>query len=64
MISAFGSTLLTAGAAAQQQSFNEQLVGTWTLVTCDVIEPDGTKTPLVEGDDPTGQMIFTSTVTR
>jgi len=61
VIAAFGSALPSDSALAQQKSksFKEQLVGTWTLVRCEVVAPDGAKTPLVVGDDPAGQYIFT-----
>ena len=53
------SVFLTEIAVARQKSFKEQLVGTWTLVQCEVFAPDGTKTPLVVGANPAGQYIFT-----
>ena len=51
--------LLPANAIAQQRSLKEQLVGTWALVVCEVVAPDGAKTPLVVGRNPAGQYIFT-----
>jgi hypothetical protein len=44
---------------APQKSFKEKLVGTWELIRCEVIAPDGTKSPLVIGTNPAGQYIFT-----
>jgi hypothetical protein len=38
----------------------ERLVGTWTLHKCEVVAADGTKSPLVLGDNPAGQYIFTN----
>jgi len=32
-IAAFGSSVMTFGALGQKQSFKEQLVGTWTLLS-------------------------------
>jgi hypothetical protein len=59
VITVLGFPLLPGNAMAQQKSLKEQLVGTWTMVLCEVVQPDGTKTPLVVGNDPTGQYIFT-----
>lgn len=59
MIAEFGLASLAGRAVAQERSFREQLVGTWTLVVCEVIAPNGTKSPLVIGDNPEGQYIFT-----
>ena len=44
-ISMLGLALLPGTAAAQQKSLEEQLVGTWTLVSADTVRPDGSKTP-------------------
>jgi hypothetical protein len=54
-----GLALLPANAIAQQKSLKEQLVGTWALVLCENVAPDGAKTPLVVGSNPAGQHIFT-----
>lgn len=59
VITVLGLPSLIGNAIAQQKSLKEQLVGTWTMVLCEVVQPDGTKTPLVAGNDPTGQYIFT-----
>jgi hypothetical protein len=53
-------SLLPGSAIAQQKSLKEQLIGTWTIVQCDVVNSDGTKgRPLVMGSNPVGQFIFT-----
>jgi hypothetical protein len=54
-----GLALLPANAIAQQKSLKEQLVGTWAVVLCESVAPDGAKTPLVVGSNPAGQYIFT-----
>lgn len=60
MIMASGMSLLSGDAIAQQRSLKEQLIGTWTIVQCDVVNEDGTKgRPLVIGRNPLGQFIFT-----
>src|ERR1700676_3920793 len=56
----FGLSLLPRNAIAQQKSLKEQLVGTWTMVLCEAVQPNGTKGPLVFGSDPAGQYIFTA----
>lgn len=45
--------------SAQHRSLQEQLIGTWALVQCAVLAPDGTSGPLVVGSNPAGQYIFT-----
>jgi Lipocalin-like domain len=42
-ITSLGLALLSGTALGQQKSLKEQLVGAWTLVSTDVITPDGTK---------------------
>src|ERR1700687_5605863 len=60
VIAALGLALLPGNAIAQQKSLKEQLIGTWTIVQCDVVNSDGTKgRPLVMGSNPVGQFIFT-----
>ena len=46
-------------ASAQPKSLKDQIVGTWMVVRCEVVGPDGSKGPLVFGNDPLGQFIFT-----
>jgi hypothetical protein len=58
-IAAFALALLPGNAVAQDRSLKEQLVGTWTIVLCETVQPDGTKGPMVIGSDPAGQYIFT-----
>ena len=50
-ITALGLALLQGIAFAQQGSIKEQIVGTWKVVMCEVVAPDGTKSPLVEGNN-------------
>jgi hypothetical protein len=56
----FALPLLSGSALAQQRSLKEQIVGTWTITQCDWANPDGTKRPLVVGNNPVGQFIFTN----
>ena len=58
-IFAAGAGLSPSSAAAQQKSLKEQLIGTWVIVQCEVVQPDGSKGPLVFGSNPLGQFIFT-----
>src|SRR5262245_58714006 len=51
--------LLPISVSAQQKSLKEQVVGTWMIVRCEVVQPDGGKAPLVAGNNPLGQFIFT-----
>jgi len=59
VITALVVSLLSGNAVAQKKSFEEQIIGTWMVVRCDVVNPDGTKGPLVFGSNPVGQFIFT-----
>ena len=56
---ALGGVVVASGALAQQKPITDQLVGAWTLLLDDGIEPDGTKVPLF-GRNPIGTLIFTS----
>jgi Lipocalin-like domain len=58
-IVALGMMFALGDAAAQPKTIIQQLVGTWMLVLCEVVAPDGTRNPLVEGANPAGQYIFT-----
>jgi hypothetical protein len=49
--------LLAIGAVAQQQPLKEQLVGTWTLVSWEQKNGDGTKVKRY-GANPTGIAFF------
>jgi hypothetical protein len=48
---------LPGSAVAQQRSLKEQLVGAWTLVSCDVTR-DGAKQPYCADSNPNGILIF------
>src|SRR5215471_15097574 len=54
-----GAVLLADDAVAQQQALKEQLVGTWTLVSADIVRHDGSKVELF-GPNPRGTLIYTS----
>jgi hypothetical protein len=41
------------------KSLKEQLIGTWTIVLCEAVQPDGASVPTVIGSDPAGQYIIT-----
>jgi hypothetical protein len=56
LLTALGLSLLPSHAIAQQKSLKEQLVGTWTMVLCEAVHPDGTRGPLVMGSDPAGHL--------
>jgi hypothetical protein len=58
-ISSFGLAVADGNAIAQEKSLKDQLVGAWMVVRCEVVQPDGTKSPLVIGSYPLGQFIFT-----
>ena len=42
---AFAVALIPGSAFPQQRSLKEQLVGTWTFVSCDSTAPNGAKQP-------------------
>jgi hypothetical protein len=54
-----GAVLLANDAVAQQKSLQEQLVGTWMLVSADIMRNDGSKVE-VFGPNPRGTLIYTS----
>jgi len=56
-IVALGSTM--SAFAQQQKALKDQLVGTWTLVSAEAVEPDGTKGPLAKGGTQKGLLILT-----
>jgi hypothetical protein len=58
-MAALGLAVLPGSAVSQQKSLKEQLVGTWTLVSAEAVEPNGAKMPLVKGTDVKGLQIFT-----
>jgi hypothetical protein len=45
--------------SGQPKSLKEQLIGTWTIVLGEALQPDGTKRSLLSGSDPVGQLMFT-----
>jgi len=55
-IAALGFALLPTGAAAQQKSLKEQLVGAWGYVSSDATRPDGTS---LWGENANGLFILT-----
>jgi len=57
VITALGLALLPGSALSQQKSLQEQLTGTWTLVSNDNVAPDGTKRQLY-GPNPKGILIL------
>lgn len=58
LLTAFEPALAASQAAAQQKSIREQLVGTWTLVSWELVGGDGSKFAPVVGGDVKGLMIF------
>ncbi len=52
-----GTALLSERAIGQQKSLREQLVGTWTYVSVDIVRPDGSRVPLF-GPNPSGLASF------
>jgi hypothetical protein len=56
-ITAAGLSLLPNSAVAQQKSLKDQLVGTWTLVSWEQTNPDGSKLQRF-GANPKGVNIF------
>jgi hypothetical protein len=56
-IAVLGFALVPAKAGAQHKTFKEELVGTWALLSHEIIARDGTKTALF-GANPKGLLIF------
>jgi len=55
---AFAMAIVLVGdALAQQKTLKEQLVGTWTLVSSDIVAPDGTRRTSF-GPNPKGILII------
>jgi hypothetical protein len=61
LVAIAGFVLSIAGnsAVARQESLKDHLVGTWMVASCEVVNADGTRGPLVFGRNPLGQFIFT-----
>jgi hypothetical protein len=57
MVIALGIALLPSGAVGQQKSLKDQLVGTWTLVSWEQTNPDGSKLQRF-GANPKGINVF------
>ena len=51
--------LLSGQAGGQQKSLKERLIGTWILVSVDIVKPDGSRTELF-GPKPKGILIYTT----
>lgn len=54
-----GVALPSADVIGQQKTLKEQLVGTWTYVSVDIVHPDGSRVPLY-GPNPQGVASFDS----
>jgi Lipocalin-like domain len=54
-----GTALPLGDAVGQQKTLKEQLVGTWTYVSVDIVRPDGNRIPLF-GPNPSGLASFDS----
>ena len=54
-ITALGVAL--GSAVAQQKTLEEQLMGTWSLVSVETTQKDGTKVPFVEGSNIKGSAV-------
>jgi hypothetical protein len=51
--------VLPGSGAIAQSALKDQIVGTWTYVSVDLVGPDGARTPLM-GPNPLGQASFDS----
>ncbi len=54
-----GIALPSDNAAGQQRSLRDQVVGSWTYVSVDIVRPDGSRVPLY-GPNPQGLATFDS----
>jgi hypothetical protein len=54
-----GTALPSGDAVGQQKTLREQLVGTWSYVSVDIVRPDGSRIPLF-GPNPSGLASFDS----
>jgi hypothetical protein len=59
VVTMIGIACSASSGLAQQKSLKDQLVGTWTLVSAEAMEPSGNKLPLVRGGNLKGLQIFT-----
>jgi len=59
-IAVIATAINSTESVAQQKTLKDQLVGSWTLVSAETIEPSGTKFPLVKGTPVKGFQIFTA----
>jgi len=59
-IAAIALAVIPTEIVAQQKTLKDQLVGVWTLVSAETIEPNGTKFPLVKGSPIKGFQVFTA----
>lgn len=55
-----GVGLLSGEAVSQDKTLQEQIVGTWTYVSVDIVRPDGSRVPLF-GPNPHGLAMFDGT---
>jgi Lipocalin-like domain len=59
VVAMIGIACSVSGGLAQQKTLKDQLVGTWTLVSAEAMEPSGNRLPLVRGGSLKGLQIFT-----
>jgi hypothetical protein len=59
-IPAIALAVSSGGSLAQPKTLKDQLVGSWTLVSAETIEPSGSKLPLVKGTPMKGVQVFTA----
>jgi len=52
-----GVTLSSGDAVGQEKTLKEQLVGTWTYISVDTVNPDGSRVPMY-GPNPQGLASF------
>ena len=54
-----GVALTPGDVVGQEKTLKEQLVGTWTYVSVDTVNPDGSRVPMY-GPNPQGLAVFDS----
>jgi hypothetical protein len=59
-IAAVALGINSSNTLAQQKTLKEQLVGSWSLVSAETVEPNGSKLPLVKGTPVKGFQVFTA----